>query len=51
MQIILWHDLKAGRKMRWTRAMRESADTPTAADIGASMKASLAAADEDQRED
>lgn len=44
LQMILWHDIKAGRKMRWSHGMNEGRGS---VDIAAQMRRSLANANED----
>jgi hypothetical protein len=48
LQMILWHDLKAGRKMRWTNSMNEGRGS---VDIAAQIRKSLANANEDHSHD
>jgi hypothetical protein len=48
LQVILWHDIAAGRSMRWSQSLNEGGDM---VDIGAQMKASLANANENHGHD
>jgi hypothetical protein len=45
LQIILWHDLKAGRKMRWSVGMNEGRGS---VDIAAQMRKTLAQANSNE---
>ena len=45
LQMILWHDIKNGRKMRWAHAMNERGKARV--DIAAEIQAALANAHED----
>jgi len=42
LQIILWHDLKAGRRMKWAKTINESGGV----DIASEMRKTLALSDE-----
>jgi hypothetical protein len=48
LQLILWHDIAAGRPMRWSESMNEGDGV---VDIGAQMKATLANAHENHGHD
>jgi hypothetical protein len=48
LQMILWHDLKAGRKMRWAHSMNEGRGS---VDIAAQIRKSLVNANEDHSHD
>jgi hypothetical protein len=43
LQLILWHDIAAGRTMRWSQSINEGGGT---VDIASQMKATLANANE-----
>jgi hypothetical protein len=43
LQLILWHDIAAGRTMRWSQSLNEGGGT---VDIASQMKATLANANE-----
>jgi hypothetical protein len=48
LQLILWHDIAAGRPMRWSESINEGDGV---VDIGAQMKATLANAHENHGHD
>ncbi len=48
LQMILWHDIKAGRKMRWAHSINEGRGS---VDIAAQIRKSLANANEDHSHD
>jgi hypothetical protein len=48
LQLILWHDIAAGRAMRWTENINEGSGT---VDIAKQMKQTLANAHEDYGHD
>jgi len=48
LQLILWHDIAAGRAMRWSESINEGRGS---VDIAAQMKQALANTDEDHGHD